>query len=80
MEISLSIRKLIKGLYMGLVAQNIRTQNEATISGAQDSDLTPQELEALLRLIKKTTFVGEDVEMVYTLVVKLQKQYLQKTK
>ncbi len=80
MEIFLSIRKLIKGLYMGLVAQNIRTQNEATISGAQDSDLTQQELEALLRLIKKTTFVGEDVEMVYTLVVKLQKQYLQKTK
>jgi len=65
---------------MGLLARSTQAQNEATTSGAQDSDLTPQELEALLRLIKKTTFVGEDVEMVYTLVVKLQKQYLQKTK
>jgi len=42
--------------------------------------LTPQEIEILLSLIKRSTFVGEDIENLYSLVVKLQKQYLNTTK
>jgi ribosomal protein S13 len=64
---------------MGLVAQSIVVQGE-TPTKQETQDLSSSEIEALLNLIKKSTFVGQDVEMVYNLVVKLQKQYLQKNK
>ena len=38
--------------------------------------LTKQEIELLLDLIKKSTFTGESVEILYQLVLKLQTQYL----
>jgi ribosomal protein S13 len=64
---------------MGLVAQSVVVQGETAVK-QETQDLTSSEIEALLNLIKKSTFVGQDVEMVYNLVVKLQKQYLQKNK
>ncbi len=39
--------------------------------------LNLQEIEFLLNTLKATTLVGEQVEMFYTLVWKLQEQYLQ---
>jgi hypothetical protein len=42
--------------------------------------LTTQEIEVLLSMIKRTNFLGEDVEPLYNLVVKLQSQYLEQTK
>lgn len=42
----------------------------------QSANLTKQEIELLLDLIKKSTFTGESVEVLYHLVLKLQTQYL----
>jgi hypothetical protein len=39
--------------------------------------LSQQEIEFLLNTLKTTTLVGEQVEMFYTMVWKLQEQYLQ---
>jgi hypothetical protein len=39
-----------------------------------------KELEVLLSLIKVSTFLGEDVEIIYNMVIKLQNQYLEQTK
>ena len=42
----------------------------------KSAQLTLQELEFLLFLIKSTTFKGEQVEIIYNAAVKLQQQYL----
>ena len=54
------------------------TQNkENTLSPDQ---LTLKEIEILLSLIKRSTFLGEDIEPLYNMVIKLQNQYLEQTK
>lgn len=42
--------------------------------------LTQQEIEFLLYMIKEVNFKGENVELLYSVVSKLQKQYLAQTK
>lgn len=37
--------------------------------------LTPQELEFLLAILKQSSFKGEFIELVYNVAVKLQNQY-----
>jgi hypothetical protein len=44
------------------------------------NQLSIQEIEVLLSMIKRTNFLGEDIEPLYNLVVKLQSQYLEQTK
>jgi hypothetical protein len=44
------------------------------------NELTAQEIEQLLLLIKNSVFKGEQVEVIYNLVFKLQQQYIDKTK
>jgi len=39
--------------------------------------LTLQELEFLLNTLKSTSIVGDQVEMFYIMVIKLQEQYMQ---
>ena len=54
-----------------------------TSSSSEDqslNQLTIQEIEVLLSMIKRTTFIGEDIEPLYHLVVKLQNQYTEQTK
>lgn len=57
---------------MGGILDKIK-QNDKT---QQDFSLTKQELEFLLVLIKEVTFKGENVELLYTIVNKIQQQYL----
>ena len=45
-----------------------------------NTELTPQEIEFLLYMIKEVNFKGENVELLYSVVSKLQKQYLAQTK
>lgn len=54
--------------------------NNISQQGAEPSeyDLSKQDIEMLLTLIKDSTFKGEHVETLYSLVYKLQQQYLQK--
>ena len=40
------------------------------------NQLSKQEIELLLSLIKQTTFKGEHIETLYNLVLKLQNQYV----
>lgn len=43
---------------------------------ASDEKLTSSELEFLLKTLKDCHFRGEDVELLYNLIIKIQKQYL----
>ena len=43
------------------------------------NQLSIQEIEILLSMIKRTNFLGEDIERLYNLVVKLQNQYTEQT-
>ena len=40
-----------------------------------EDNLEKHEIAAILNLIKSSSFQGEDIEMIYTLVIKLQNQY-----
>jgi hypothetical protein len=44
------------------------------------NQLSQQEIEVLLSMIKRTTFLGEDLEPLYNLVIKLQNQYTEQSK
>ena len=43
------------------------------------NQLTIQEIEVLLSMVKRTNFLGEDIEPLYNLIVKLQNQYTEQT-
>ena len=45
-------------------------------STSGEFSLTQAEIELLLALIKNSTFKGEQLEILYTIVYKLQNQYL----
>ena len=61
----------IKKWYMGLINKNedINTKNE-------DTNLTIEELEYLFNLIKKSNFPGTDLQVIYHIIIKLQKLYI----
>lgn len=61
---------------MGIIQnQNKNNPVQATNPG-QDYSLNKSELEFLLLLVKRSTFIGEQIEEVYNTVYKLQQQYL----
>jgi len=74
-------KKLIKKIVMGFSAKHIEgstpSQNNQPSFNHQ---LTAKEIEVILSMIKKTTFLGEDIEPLYNLIVKLQNQYLEQNK
>lgn len=63
---------------MGLL-DKIRAQSAPQVQGVSNQ-LTPEEIEVILSLIKRSNFLGEDLEPLYNLVLKLQNQYLEQTK
>ena len=64
---------------MGFSAGNIGAPQGEEPRGAlypsNETQLTKQEIEVLLNLIRNSTFSGSSLDILYTLVVKLQKQY-----
>ena len=54
--------------------------NEKKQQPLSPNQLTAKEVEVLLSMIKRTTFLGEDIEPLYNLVLKLQNQYIEQTK
>ena len=70
---------------MAFTANNVQTlNNNVQTSNINTTPLLPaqlnaKELEVLLSLIKASTFLGEDVEVIYNMVIKLQNQYLEQT-
>lgn len=70
---------------MTIVAKNISPQEitKNTQIPAPKIDinkLSKEELELLLALIKRSQFLGEHVEIIYNMVVKIQNQYLEGSK
>ena len=64
---------------MGFKANNVESPSSNNTRGgssiSNETQLTKQEIEVLLNLIKNSNFNGNVLELLYTLVVKLQKQY-----
>ena len=67
-------------IVMAFTANNVQTLNNNNTTPLILSQLNAKELEVLLSLIKVSTFLGEDVEIIYNMVIKLQNQYLDQTK
>jgi hypothetical protein len=68
---------------MAFNAQNVVVQGKTTskIENTLSPDqLNVKEIEILLSLIRRSTFLGEDLESLYNMVIKLQNQYLEQTK
>lgn len=64
---------------MGFRANNIEGKEGIIPPSLLDTDnLNKQEIEYLLRLIKDSKFLGEHLEIVYNIVIKLQNQYSNK--
>ena len=68
---------------MGFFSKNVVIENgENNLSSSVSPDailsnqLSKEEIELLLSLIKQTTFKGEHIEILYNLILKLQNQYL----
>ena len=71
-----------KNKVMGFEANKLVVSNkevETTKGVGRSYQLTQAELEVLLSLIKRSTFVGEDIENLYNLVSKLQQQHINQT-
>ena len=61
---------------MGIINKLTNVINSPTIDPNQ---LSTEEIEFLLNSLKSITIVGEQVEMFYNMVVKLQNQYVEQT-
>ncbi len=75
-----TLKHIYNKTVMAFTANNINTIQNNTERPLSPSQLNVKELEVLLSLIKRSTFLGEDVEAIYHMVVKLQNQYLEQTK
>jgi hypothetical protein len=53
-----------------------RITSKSTQPESIPDQLSTQEIEILLSMLKRTTFLGEDIEHLYNLIVKLQNQYM----
>lgn len=62
--------------------QIIQPQQEEKVEPKKEKqigvDLTTEEYEYLFNLIKSSTFKGTELEIVYSIILKLQKKYLEK--
>lgn len=59
------------------ILDRITQKDNKTTQVSTANQLTAEELEFLLNSLKVTTLVGEQVEMFYNLIIKLQNQYLE---
>lgn len=59
-----------------VVVAGEHTELTETLRSVKQDNLTKQELEYLLGLLKNTDLKGYQIEMFYSLVVKLQNQYI----
>jgi len=74
------LKKFIKRV-MGFSAGHVSGQQpEINNKSLSPNQLTAKEIEVLLSMVKRTTFLGEDIEPLYNLVIKLQNQYIEITK
>jgi hypothetical protein len=72
MELFGCMHKIFESV-MGIIKKQT---NDSSLSQEESFSLTKQEIEILLNMIRNTSFLGEHVEPIYNMVLKLQKQYL----
>lgn len=65
---------------MGLKVNHIDGQTPQNNIPLSSNQLTVQEIEVLLSMVKRTSFLGEDIEPLYNLVNKLQNQHIEQNK
>jgi hypothetical protein len=68
---------------MGITAKNVRInsiENNNVPTSSDSNKLEKEELELLINLIKRSSFLGEHVEIIYNIVLKLQNQFLEEAK
>ena len=53
-----------------------KAEENNTPTPATDNQLSAQELAFLINTLKKANLIGEQVEFMYTLILKLQNQYI----
>ncbi len=70
----------IKKSVMGFTANHIEGQTSQNTNPLSSNQLTVTEIEVLLSMVKRTTFLGEDIEPLYNLVNKLQNQHIEQSK
>jgi len=70
-------KQLVMSFIAGHVDGDSNLKKQQPLSSNQ---LTAKEVEVLLSMIKRTTFLGEDIEPLYNLVIKLQNQYIEQSK
>ena len=58
---------------------DLRNKLQPTSKSVNTNQLSIQEIEVLLSMIKRSNFLGEDIEHLYNLIVKLQNQYIEQT-
>lgn len=63
----------------GSLSSNGREQIvvNSQVTSQSSNQLNTKEIEVLLSLIKRSNFLGEDIEPLYNMVIKLQNQYLE---
>jgi hypothetical protein len=62
---------------MGIINRKPQNTKETESSSTNEElSLSKQEIEVLLNMIRTNSFLGEHVESVYNMVIKLQQQYL----
>lgn len=71
----MDLRGLIKGVIMGIVDKAKRSKIEKQLESKENVQLTKTELEFVLKLIANSAFQGKDIQLIYDLTAKLQKQY-----
>jgi hypothetical protein len=79
------IHKKLLNIVMGFTANhmevgNIIEKTSPELTKQFPANLSVRELEIILTLIKKSSFLGEDIEVIYNMIIKLQNQYLEQTK
>jgi hypothetical protein len=77
-----TLNKIYKKIVMGFTANHVEGSPsiQPQTQPQSPNQLTVKEIEILLSMIKKTTFLGEDIEPLYNLIIKLQNQYIEQTK
>tara|TARA_R110002012_G_scaffold65013_2_gene170698 strand:- start:8328 stop:8543 length:216 start_codon:yes stop_codon:yes gene_type:complete len=68
----MDIYRRIKGVIMGLIDKS--KKSKVVKADLPDNLLTKAELEFLLKLIANSAFQGKDLQLIYDLTAKLQKQ------
>jgi hypothetical protein len=71
---------------MGFTANHVTEINTNNIASSQNTNqndphqLDSKEIVFLLEVLKRSQFIGEQVEVVYNSILKLQNQYIRQTK